>query len=469
MLSGPVISPLEVNRQLWLRLAVIPATLLAIAALATRASERYLLLAVGGAVAVVFYRWPLLGLLALVAAGPFVPFALGTGTQTGLNVTVLLLALLAGLWLAEMALKKDFRLPSSRTVRPLLALSLVTLLATAAGNQPWLVFARTAPLRAQVGGVAIFLLSAAAFLLVAHRVRNLRSLQVLTWLYLAIGAVYIVGRLLPPLGRIVLPLFQQGSTGSLFWAWVVALSLGQALFNRHLHPRWRIALAGLALATLYVGMTQGLSWSSGWMPALVAALAVAWLAYPRLALPATIAGGVFVGLNHQVLTAAVMIGDQEYSLMTRAEAWRILIDVVKLNPLLGLGPANYYWYTSLFPILGYYVPFNSHNNYMDIVAQVGILGLACFAWFIYEVGRLGLDLWARVPVGFPRAYVVGSMGGLVGTLFAAAFGDWMLPFVYNIGLVGMRSSIAAWLFLGGLVSLNALVPTAASPGVSRAT
>ncbi len=36
--------------------------------------------------------------------------------------------------------------------------------------------------------------------------------------------------------------------------------------------------------------------------------------------------------------------------------------------------------------------FNSHNNYVDIVAQIGLLGLAAFLWFFWEAGKLGWHL-----------------------------------------------------------------------------
>jgi hypothetical protein len=98
--------------------------------------------------------------------------------------------------------------------------------------------------------------------------------------------------------------------------------------------------------------------------------------------------------------------------------------------------------------------FNSHNNYVDILAQTGVVGLVCFVWFIWEAGRLNWRLRERVPDGFARAYVLGAWGGLVGTVVAGMLGDWVLPFFYNIGLNGFRSSMLAWLFLGGLVSLE---------------
>ena len=61
---------------------------------------------------------------------------------------------------------------------------------------------------------------------------------------------------------------------------------------------------------------------------------------------------------------------------------------------------------------------------------------------------------AKVEDGFEKAFVYGTLGGWVATLVAATFGDWVLPFVYNVGLGGMRSSILPWIFFGALIMLD---------------
>ena len=450
---------LDQNIQSWLRLLVIAGVLLASAYLAPRASQHHLILLVAAGTSLVFLRWPPLGLATLILASLVVPFAIGTGTQTSLNATVILLPVLISLWVFDMVVhKREVRLLPSRPILPLVAFAGVAILAFTAGNLPWLIFAQTAPLRAQVGGLAVFLLSAGAFLLVAHQVQDLRWLERLTWLFMALGGLYIAGALVPGLERFTGRLFQQSATGSLFWTWLAALAFSQALFNKRLDSRWRLALSVLVLAAFYVGLFRGRAWASGWLPALVAVGVVVWTGAPRLGLLATLAGGLIAALKVQQVIGAVMVGDQQYSLMTRWEAWLILAEIVKANPVLGLGPANYYFYTPLFPILGWYVQFNSHNQYVDIVAQTGLLGLVCFLWFAWEVGRLGWRLRARVPAGFAQAYVYGALGGLAGTLAAGMLGDWVLPFVYNIGLAGLRASVLGWLFLGGLVSLEHMAP-----------
>lgn len=403
-------------------------------------------------VALVFLRWPPLGLAALIAASLLVPFSLGTGTQTGLNITVLLLSALVGLWLFDMfARQRRITLHPSRPILPLLGLAGAAVLAFIVGQLPWFTIAG-APLRSQLGGLAIFLLSVGAFLLAAHQMDDLRWLQVLTWLLLALGGLYVAGQLLPGLGTLTSRLFQQGSTGSVFWVWLVALSFSQAVFNQQLNIRWRLALGGLVLAAFYVGLFQGTAWASGWLPPLVSVVVILLVGMPRLGLLATLAGGIVGVINSQKVINLVMLGDQQYSIITRREAWGIIAQIVKVNPLLGLGPANYYWYTPLYPILGWYVVFNSHNQYVDLIAQTGILGLVFFLWFVWEVGRLGWRLKEQVQKGgFEQAYVYGALGGLAGMLVAGMLGDWVLPFVYNIGLTGFRASVLGWLFLGGLV------------------
>jgi O-antigen ligase len=170
--------------------------------------------------------------------------------------------------------------------------------------------------------------------------------------------------------------------------------------------------------------------------------------------------GLGLLLQPQVAQELFMGGDNEYSLMTRLEAWGILWEIIKLNPILGVGPANYYFYTPLFNILGYSVSFNSHNNYVDIVAQTGLAGLACFLWFAWELGWIIWRLRNQMPDGFPRAYVYGALGGFVATLASGMLGDWVLPFVYNVGLEGFRASGLAWMFLGAVIALQQMYPPA---------
>ena len=145
----------------------------------------------------------------------------------------------------------------------------------------------------------------------------------------------------------------------------------------------------------------------------------------------------------------------------RLVLYRAVLDLVKDHPILGLGPAAYRHYgLTHWLSLGagealYLKPLiSSHNNYIDIYAQMGLVGLGLFLWFLVEVGLLGWRLAPRFHGNFEAGYVEGALAGLAGTLVSMALADWFLPFVYNTGFPAFRTSALAWMFLGGLVALE---------------
>lgn len=454
-----VSSWLFTNERLVTRILILSGVLFASAIIAPRAAMgsrmfmMLILLFFGTFPLLLLLYKPVIGILLLIPAGLYIPFSLGTGTATRLTAPIVLVILLVGFWAVDMLVrqKKIFFL-KSRPFLPLVIFVVVAFLSFGMGQLPWFLYATQASISAQIGGLAVFFLSAAVFFLVAHQFNDIRWVKYLTFLFLILGSVYILGRYIPALS--VERYFQRGAHGSLFWTWMVALSASQALFNTRLKPHWRVLLGGIAAATLAVGWFQVRYWASGWVPGLLVVGALLFLYNWRVGLLATIMAVIFKlafdpGLLNQLLAA------DEYSINTRQLAWEIVLrDILSVNPLLGVGPANYYHYTHLFPILGWYVDFNSHNQYVDLLAQTGIIGLFCFFWFSYEMGRLTWRLRTKVPEGFELAYVNGALAGLLGTLVAGMLGDWVLPFVYNIGLIGFRASMLAWLFLGAVIVLE---------------
>lgn len=412
-----------------------------------RLLQMILLMVLGLGGLFLFWRWPPLGLILTLLGGMFIPFS----GPAGVNVAALGIALLLGLWVLDMLVgQQQTRLVSSRPIKPLLIFVLIAVLAFIVGQLPWFSFATHAPLDAQVGGLAIFVLAAGAFLLVSHQVRDVDWLRWITWIFLAVGALQIATWLVPEVGNFARRFFQNGTANNAaFWVWLVAMAFSQAFLNRKLHIVWRLGLGGLAIATLYVAFFLNGGWKSGYLPALVTVAAIVVLSHPRVGVILILAG--FLPARY---LASQAIATDEFSYGTRLDAWSIMLEIGGKNPLLGLGPANYYWYVPLYRIRGYFSVFSSHNQYLDIIVQTGLLGLACILWFVWEVGWLGWRLRTQVPEGFARAYVYGVLGGLAGILAASMLADWLLPFVYNIGLTGFRASVLTWVFLGGLVSLE---------------
>ncbi len=268
---------------------------------------------------------------------------------------------------------------------PLVFLIAIVLLAFINGQLPWFAFASRAPITAQIGGVALFLLSACIFLVTAHQIKNIFWLKGMTWLYLSLGAIFFLTQILPGVKDYSLRIFSYGALTSLFWTWMVALSFGQALYNQHLLNWQRVGLILLALATLYFAYTLIDGWKSGWVPAIAAMITLIVMRSLKIAL-VIILGAIAIS----PLFIINLISTDQYSYETRLEAWLLIGQIIKVSPVLGLGPANYYWYTPLFPIRGYAVQFNSHNQFVDLVAQIGLLGLSAFLWLLFEIGRPGL-------------------------------------------------------------------------------
>jgi O-antigen ligase len=439
---------------------LIAASLAAIAALAYLFPLTGPMFAAGSAlmvgVAWLLLRKPALGPIAIIVAALAVPFQIGTGTQSTINLALGGLAALVGLWALDALVRPERRgWTRSRPVTPLLGLVFVTLFAFVAGQFRW--FGLTgASMATQIGQTALYLLSIAAFLLVANRVSDERWLARLVWVFLALAAVHVATLVIP--GARVLPVALTAAQGSVFWTWLAALAAAQALINNRLAMRWRLALLALSASPFYLFLLRTADWTAGWLPALVAVFIVLWLGARRWALVVTAGGILYAALNWASVYEKLFTGGGEYgqawSIYTRGEAWTVGLELAAHSPIIGFGPGNYYFYTPILTLIEWNVNFVVHNQYIDLLLQVGIFGVVCFAWFAAEIGLLGWRLRERVPEGFARAYVYACIGGLVGTLVAGMLVDWVLPNAYNIGLAGFRGSVLAWLFLGGLLVLE---------------
>src|SRR5689334_22684493 len=181
------------NPQLRLHRLLVIGELLLIAILAFVASQRQLLFVLlvplGVGVVLVCLRWPSVGLIAATLAGFLIPFH----GPSGLNVTMILVALLLGLWLLDMiVIQQQIQITPSRTVSPLLAFLVGGAISFGVGQLPWFSFALHAPMGAQLGGFAILVLSAGTFLLMANQVTDLAWLKAITFAFLAFSALAIL-------------------------------------------------------------------------------------------------------------------------------------------------------------------------------------------------------------------------------------------------------------------------------------
>jgi hypothetical protein len=411
-----------------------------------------LLAAAGLAVAALQLRNGIPGLTILIASAVAFPMEFGGGGRKPLNAALPLAAGIVALWLLGVfVFRRRTGLVPSRVVYAVGIFMALGVASFVAGQFPKDGIAG-APLGAQLAGLALVLVSGGLLLTVGSLVRQLQELQFLTWVFVGAGSITCITQSFSGLdivGRWVV----GGSVGSLFWVWLVAVSLSQSACNRDLKLLTRLFLFSIAAIALYRGLFLARSWVSGWVPLLVTVGIVAFFRSPRVAFslsllipPAILLwGGRFI---------QSVSDTEQYSSMTRLEAWKVLWPLIEKSPLVGLGPSHYYYYTENLPILGWYVKFCSHNQYVDLVAQYGFLGLAAFCWLVLEITSTTLWLRPRVRTYFANSYLIGAVAGIGGTIVSGMLADWIIPFYYNIGIGGFRSSLLFWFFLGGVLTLR---------------
>lgn len=441
----------------WIQIALVFGVLIVAPAIAFFVRGRMALAVIGLPVAFVglfiLLKWPQLGFIMLTTLG-----MLSLSTLPVLDFAATLYIALTGLWLVRMiAFERQLKFVSAPSVTAVLYFSIVVILAFTIGQFPWFPVAG-APMETQIAGVLIYLCSFLAFLLVANLVRDIRWLKWMVYSFLVVAGVFAALSLLPFGRQFIRTYYSLRATGgSLFWVWTTVLSLSMAFFNRKL-PIWsRILCVLIGAILLYFGLILNRQWVSGWVPPVVAIMGLVWFGAPRLAFPLSAVASIGIASQWNIIYNLV-VGENEYSTISRLDAWKVMGEIIMANPLLGVGPSNYYFYTPLFNILGFYVEFNSHNNYFDLLAQTGILGLICFFWVMWTIGVLGVRLLKKVPkYGFAHAFVAACMGGLVASIMAGMLGDWVIPFYYNIGIEGLRASGLSWMFWGGLVAIDQLL------------
>ena len=461
------------------------AALLAVAALAASAlagmlgqgwASRLGLLLGGGVGLVLLLQAPGLGLVALAALSLTLPLTIGTGSEVSLTPPVLLIPAITAVWLVDGLRRRSLEVPHPPTTLPLVLFVASGLVSLLAGQSYWdpLVPRSGNLLLVQLAQVALFALSAAIFLVAKDLGRRGPWLRLATWAFLAMGALTALPWLVPRLWRVVFWVDEANS--GLLWSWLGALAAGQLLFNRRLGRGAKAGLLVLLLAAGYVVFVRRREWLSGWVPYTVAVAAVAWLwVWRRRRAVGLLALVAMVALATVLFPAIYEYagGDFEWGVSGggRMLLYERTLELVEDHPILGLGPAAYrhYGFTRWLSLGAgralYLDPrISSHNNYIDVYAQMGLVGLALFAWFLAALGWAGWGLRTRFDGDFEDGYVHGALGGLAGTLVAMMLVDWFLPFVYNVGFPGFRMSALAWMFLGGLVALEKVARDRAMKG-----
>ena len=403
------------------------------------------------------------GLIGLVA---LVPFQIGTGTGSSINLAILGVGAYFGFWVAGNAIQhksiRALRAPANLPWALLLLVAAFSVVSGAALWNPW-VETKSNFLVVQMAQWGVFALSGASYFLAANTLKSRKHVQWLVWTIVGFGGLFLFTQLV---GRGGSYLFLSST---IFRISVMGLAGGLAIHQASLSNIRRLGLAILSLGFLAIPILRGNGWASGWVPGLVTlsflVLLEVWRRYRWSGLPGyalLVFGGFFAVFSK-------IAGTESWSLDTRIIAWRGLVELLDGRWLLGLGLASYWHYwkgvfgsmSYLDPATGFHhVTFdpqvNFHNNYADILGQMGIVGLIVVLGLLATIILHSYKRWAVSEPGFDRAFAAATTSIAVGMAFSGLLGDWFFPFVYNVGLNGFRDSFLGWMLLGAVVAMESI-------------
>lgn len=402
------------------------------------------------------------GVFLLAIAALFVPFTVGTGTQTAIPASMVLAGLMVALWFLSMLMQGKVSFVSAPTNLPLLGFIVCALLSAPTG---WLFYrpevfsissgAGTPFLIVQLAGLSLLVMLPLILFLSLNVLHDPKWVRLIFLAVTIAGLLEIIMRVRPIPG--VERLFPVNAQG-MFPLWIVSLLYGQLLFNRNLRNWQRVLFVVLIAAWVNVTLALGISWISGWAPIVTSLSVITLIRSRKGALLMLLLGAGFALLNFDYLYQRIYV-HSVYEDFNRFTIWRTIIELVlnHASPLLGAGPAGYHL------LYRTYIPgftWSAHSNYVDIFAQTGILGFVFFTWFLIATLISGWRARAAIPDPFLQGISNGILGGFAGMIVAMSIGDWLIPFVYNIGFNGFNTDAYIWLLTGVMISLSMRYVTA---------
>ena len=394
----------------------------------------------------------------ILIAAAFIPISLPTGTGSRLVDSFLVTLLFSVLWILRMiTIERRFSL-----IRHWLNVPLLIFMALTLWSIGWstlfrdpLVFVSASFVIVQAASGVTNIMLCAALLMVNNFIHNIRMLKVLAGIILTAGALGLLFRF-----ELVRAPINLVNVEGLFTMWVIALSTALVMFVKRWAWYWRVLVGAVGGLYFYWGFILHMSWLAGWLPGLVALSVLIWQHSRKAVLAVLLAAAIFAALNYSEFEKA-FAAENEESGHTRMAAWAQNWRITQDHLLFGTGPAGYAaYYMSYFPTDA----MATHSNYIDILAQNGLVGFVPIVIFFFGLAWTGWRLTRRLKGrgDFLEALANAAFAGTIACIVAMAFGDWLFPFAYTQTIAGFDYSVYSWIFMGTILVIERL--TQSEPG-----
>ena len=134
-------------------------------------------------------------------------------------------------------------------------------------------------------------------------------------------------------------------------------------------------------------------------------------------LAAVVGAVLFVGGENELLRGVGLSREAADITSGRSHFWQVAIDVFAAHPIIGAGLDAF---SSAYPRFdtwnGTYRVEHAHNEYLEVLAEGGIVGMACVAVFIAILFRRGVRNILNAADRFERGVRIGALAGCFGIL-----------------------------------------------------
>lgn len=147
-----------------------------------------------------------------------------------------------------------------------------------------------------------------------------------------------------------------------------------------------------------------------------------WVAACGVGFLLVVVGAVlFLGENNSVIRG-IGLADQADISNGRSHFWSIAVSIFLAHPIIGAGlDAFGVAFTRYDTWPGVFRVEQAHNDYLQTLADAGILGFACVLAFIYLLFTQGLTVVRKTRSHYRRTLAVGAMAGCFGILVHSFF------------------------------------------------
>jgi O-antigen ligase len=199
---------------------------------------------------------------------------------------------------------------------------------------------------------------------------------------------------------------------------------------------------------------------------MVALGVITFMRSKKLSLILLIALFTLVALRSNYYLGSVFKSEENISGYTRVAAWIANWGITRDHILFGTGPAGYaVYYMTYFPQSA----MATHSNYIDILAQTGIVGTAMCLWFFAILVWNGYKLCKRLSRkgGYAEALANAAFAGTIACIVIMGFGDWVFPFAYTQTIAGFDYAVYNWIFMGMIVVISSITQNLSNENASQ--